>query len=121
MNDTTPAADSKDTAGAGKKTAAAPAPSMAAAKQGALLYLGPNRPYDLPLMSRQIIAGTALPAFCREHAAQRGHFAACFVPVEEAGRAMADLKKPGSDIARAAAKVAAETAEQRRKALEGGN
>ncbi|MDR2946718.1 MAG: hypothetical protein LBV79_08240 [Candidatus Adiutrix sp.] len=85
----------------------------------ALMYVGPNRPYELPLMRNQVIKGSAPPPFCAELAKGKPHFAACFIRIQEAGTALAALRDPKSDISRAAAKIADETAAQL-KAAQGG-
>lgn len=76
----------------------------------AVMYLGPHRPYGLSLMNRQVFTGTEPPPFCKALFAKRPHFAACFVPVLGAGKAIKELGDPKSSLSRAAAKVGAESA-----------
>ena len=85
----------------------------------ALMYIGPNRPYELPLMRNQVFLGSAPPVYCADLAKVKPHLAACFISVQDAGAAFIALRDRNSDLGRAAAKVAAETAEQL-KAANGG-
>lgn len=96
-------------------TAKTKATAKAASAQARTVYVGPNRPYDLPLMHNQIFIGDGPPPFCAEALTDNTPFAACFVPVADLGKALADLKNPKSDLTKAAAKVARETVEQLRK------
>lgn len=107
-----------------QETATATAKTKSAAKtaaaQARTVYIGPNRPYDLPLMYNQICIGDGPPPFCADALTDRPHLRACFVPVADLGKALADLRNPKSDRAKAAAKVARETAELRTQAAKGG-
>lgn len=85
-----------------KKTAKA-----ATAKKETVIYLGPPRPYGLPIFGNTVFNG-GLPEFCSIHK-DKAHFAACFLPLAKCGQAMQDLSDQKSDLARAAAKVAKET------------
>lgn len=86
----------------------------------AYMYVGPNRPYDLPLMRNQVIIGSAPPDGCLDLVKVKPHFADCFINVSKAGAALVALRDQASDLSRAAAKVASETAEQH-QAASGGN
>lgn len=76
---------------------------------GPVMYIGPNRPYDLPLMHNQIFKDAALPVFCQSALKAFPHFGTCFVAVKNLGKALSDLSKSGTEIAVAAAKVVSQT------------
>jgi len=107
-------------AAAGVKDTSSKKSQDKAAKPGTLAYIGPNRPYDLPLAHNQFFRSATPPAFCREHIKKHPQLAACFVPVGELGAALAALRDNNSELSRAARKVAEETMELRRAAA-GGN
>lgn len=89
------------------------------APKGQIIYVGPNRAYDLPLMHNQIFLAESPPDFCSEALKGRPHLKACFVPVADLGKALASLKNSASDLGKAAAKVARETIDLRSTAKGG--
>lgn len=93
--------------------------AKAATPKGRIVYIGPSRAYDLPLMHSTIFIGDAPPSFCSDALKDRPHFRSCFVPVLSLGKALAELKNAKSDLAKAAGKVARETAELRASAAKG--
>ena len=85
-----------------KKTA-----KTATGKKETVVYLGPPRPYGLPIFGNTVFSG-GLPDFCAPHK-NKPHFMVCFAPLGTCGKAMQDLRDPKSELARAADKVRQET------------
>ncbi|MDR2891598.1 MAG: hypothetical protein LBV80_00705 [Deltaproteobacteria bacterium] len=78
----------------------------------ALMYLGPNRAFGLPVAYNQLfrvsdIAGLPKPLHAK--AGEDKDFAACFVEIANLGKALADLKKPDSGLSDSISKVMAAT------------
>jgi hypothetical protein len=94
--------NSTATIGAVKKSAKA-----ATAPKESVMYLGPPRPYGLPIFGKTVFSG-GLPEFCAKHQ-DKPHFLACFASLKECGKALQDLRDPKSDLAKAVAKVSQET------------
>ena len=88
-------------------------------RRGAVVYIGPNRPYGLPLMQNQIFTGNVPPPFAQSLCREKPHFAACFISTANLGAALSDRKDPRSAISLAVAGVGEETLEAR--TLAGGN
>ena len=65
-----------------------------------LMYLGPARPFDLPITTRAVLAGTPeqiVPGIAR-HFQDHPAFRKLFVPISEIPRAKAQLGLEGSSL-----------------------
>ena len=92
-----------------------------AQKITAIMYIGPNRAYNLPLSFNQVFADGNPPAFCNETLAAHPHFACCFVPISELGNGMRQLRDKTSDLTKTVAKIINETANLKVKTAKGDN
>lgn len=91
--------------------------AVATAVTGRLMYVGPNRAYNLPVMYNQVFVATTPPPMFTEVAKALPHFKSCFVGIADLGKALAELKDRSSTLAKAAAKVARETLEIRSREI----
>ncbi len=69
-------------------------------KRKAFVYVGPDRPFGLPIMRNTILAGEPEDVFPDAWTPLREHrnFRKLFVPVSELAGARAALKKPGTPL-----------------------
>lgn len=84
----------------------------------AFVYLGPSRPFGLPIMKNAILAGEPEVVFPQGAAIFEKHknLRRLFVPVKELAIARAALANAGSALSLAAAQVKKESDEYRKEA-----
>ncbi len=65
-----------------------------------VMYLGPARPFDLPIMTRAVLSGSPEEVFPQiaPYFAQHPSFKKLFVPIPEVPRAKAQLALEGSGL-----------------------
>lgn len=110
MSSQTPESTSGNPLDAEKK----PSAKTGKASAKTVMYIGPNRPYELPVAYNQVFIG-GIPDFCQNQAQEKPHFASCFVPVETLGKKLAELKDPAADLAKNVAMVSRETLKLRQE------
>jgi len=81
-------------------------PPRAAPRPEALIYIGPSRVGKALLPQATVYSGGVLPPQIKALTSRSADLAALFVPVSRAGAAKAELRDPGSKLAKAYAAVA---------------
>lgn len=74
---------------------------------GKNVYVGPGKPFNLPLMANAILADAPEKVFppLKQLFAEHENFRKLFVPVADLAKARAALKMPGSGLSRIAREI----------------